>query len=341
MLALRQKTFRRAIYISVIITHTLSESIPQMELGGIRGVYLDVELSINSRFIDNRGKHAMPRLSMNELTTYRWSFDEDIFEYERAGYKAIGLWRRKLADFGEERAIDLLAESELAVSTLFFAGGFTGSDGRTLYEGIEDAADALRLAAALNAGSLILFTGGRNNHTFRHADRLLQTALDELLPLAEDYGVDLALKPKHPACASDWSFLTSLPATLGVVQEYATPRLKIVYDTYHFPRAGQSKDFLAELVPHLALVHVADANVPRSSDEVQCPLGEGNMNVGGIVAALLEAGYDGDFEVRLRGPEIVCGRYHEIVERSQQMMSGYLSMMAQAHLAGDSVVDFA
>ena len=85
----------------------------------------------------------MSRLSMNELTTFRWSFDEDVVQYQRAGYDAIGLWRRKLTDFGEERAVELLAESQLQVSSVFFAGGFTGSDGRSFAESIDDAAAAL------------------------------------------------------------------------------------------------------------------------------------------------------------------------------------------------------
>ena len=272
----------------------------------------------------------MPRLSMNELTTFRWSFDKDVFQYQRAGYQAIGLWRQKLSDFGEERAVELLAESELKVSSLFFAGGFTGNDGRTLTESIEDATAALHLAAEVGAASVILFTGGRNNHTFRHSERLLNTALDELLPLAETLEVALALKPKHPACAAQWTFLTDLPATLAFVQQHDSPWLKIVYDTYHFPNATQSLEFLAELVPYLALVHVADGNVSRSIDQEQCLLGGGSVRLEEIVSALLEAGYDGDFEVKLSGSEIEGTPYHEILQRSQQKLSNCLRTLARS-----------
>jgi hypothetical protein len=45
----------------------------------------------------------MKRLSMNELTTYRWSFEEDVVNYRAAGISAISVWREKIADFGEER----------------------------------------------------------------------------------------------------------------------------------------------------------------------------------------------------------------------------------------------
>ena len=90
----------------------------------------------------------MARLSMNEMTTYRWSFEEDVQNYVASGIGAIGVWRQKLSDFGEEKGIELLSESGLAVSSLLWAGGFTGSEGRTYKESLQDAREAMGLAAA-------------------------------------------------------------------------------------------------------------------------------------------------------------------------------------------------
>ena len=88
----------------------------------------------------------MARISMNELTTYRWSFEEDVAQYARAGIEALAVWRHKLSDFGDERGIELIAESGLKVSSVLWAGGFTGSDGRSHKESVEDAHEAIRLA---------------------------------------------------------------------------------------------------------------------------------------------------------------------------------------------------
>ena len=86
----------------------------------------------------------MAGLSVNEMTTYRWSFEEDVTRYRDAGIEAIGVWRQKLADFGEERGLELLAHSGLKVSNLLWAGGFTGSDGHSYQEGLADAREAAR-----------------------------------------------------------------------------------------------------------------------------------------------------------------------------------------------------
>ena len=126
----------------------------------------------------------MPRLSMNEMTTYRWSFEQDVQQYCAAGIPAIGVWRRKLSDFGEQRGIELLKESGLAVSNLLWAGGFTGSEGHTFRESVDDAVDAIRLAGAMRANCLVIYSGARAGHTHNHARRLLVSALIELAPLA-------------------------------------------------------------------------------------------------------------------------------------------------------------
>ena len=50
----------------------------------------------------------------------------------------------------------------------------------------------------MNAGCLVVYTGGRNNHTFRHAERLLRMALDQLLSLARGRGRDVGTRADAP-----------------------------------------------------------------------------------------------------------------------------------------------
>ena len=44
----------------------------------------------------------MLRLAMSEMTTFRWSFEEDVANYAAAGFQGIGVWKHKLEDFGIE-----------------------------------------------------------------------------------------------------------------------------------------------------------------------------------------------------------------------------------------------
>jgi sugar phosphate isomerase/epimerase len=259
----------------------------------------------------------MTLLSMNELTTYRWSLEQDVENYLQAGYRAIGVWRQKLSDWDEDDAINLLVDSGMHVSHVGWAGGFTGSDGRTPAEAIEDASDALRLAAALNAGCLVIYPGGRNNHTFRHAGRLLRTAIDELLPLAESADVRLAIEPMHAACATDWTFLTDLASVVTLIEAYKSPCLKLAYDVFHFPFDARQRHQLAKLAPHIGIVHLGDRYAPPTIEQERCMLGRGKLPLREIVATLQLAGYAGAFDVKLLGPDIETHDYWTLLEQSQ------------------------
>jgi sugar phosphate isomerase/epimerase len=259
----------------------------------------------------------MSRLSMNEMTTYRWSFEEDVANYRAAGIEAIGVWRQKLSDFGEEKGLELLAESGLAVSNLLWAGGFTGSDGRSFRDSIDDGLDAVRQARALRAGALVVYSGARAGHTHNHARRLLKDALTELVAAAADANITLALEPMHPACSNEWTFLNSLDDALAVVETFDSPHLRLAFDTYHLGWQDGICGQLARLAPRIAVVHLGDGRQPPNGEQDRTRLGEGAVPLREITAALLGAGYQGYFDVELMGEDIEASDYAALLKQSK------------------------
>ena len=215
----------------------------------------------------------MGDLSMNETTTFRWSLEEDVANYSAAGIPSIGVWRQKLSDCGQARAIELLEQSHLRVSHLCWAGGFTGSEGRSYRESIEDAAEALHAAAVLGAGCLIIYTGTRAGHTANHARRLIRGALGRTGPLAEQLHVDLAVEPMHPGCAAQCTFLTNLDETLALLDAVGHPNVKMVFDTYHLGHDPAVVDRIPALAPRAALVQLGDAHGPPNGEQDRCRSG--------------------------------------------------------------------
>ncbi len=260
----------------------------------------------------------MARLSMNEMTTFRWPFDEDVRQYVAAGYEAIGVWRRKLADFGEEKGIELLVDSQLTVSSLLWAGGFTGSDGRSYRESVDDAREAIRLAAAMNAACLVMYTGGRGGHTHNHARRLIKSAVKELEPAAREAGVTLALEPMHAGCAADWTFLTGAVDTLDLLDELGSELVQIVLDTYHLFQNGDFPDDLPRLISRTALVQLGDARQAPAGEQNRCRLGEGNIPLRNIVEQLRQHGYQGVYEIELLGEDVEDDDYETLLNHSKQ-----------------------
>jgi sugar phosphate isomerase/epimerase len=260
----------------------------------------------------------MARLSMNETTTFRWSFEEDVSRYAAAGIPAIGVWRHKLSDCGAAKARDLLGQSGMKVSHLFWAGGFTGSDGRSFRESVADAADAIDAAAELDCDTLLICTGPRAGHTHNHARRLLQAALDELAPRAADAGVTLAIEPMHAGCAEQWTFLNTLDETLELLDEAASPQVKMVLDTYHLGHEINLIDRLGAIVPQVAMVQLGDARQSPQGEQNRCRLGEGVLPLAEIVAALEAAGYRGYYDVELIGEELETADYVSLLRHAKE-----------------------
>ena len=142
----------------------------------------------------------MPRVlrrkhSISQLTTYRWDLPIELEHLAYHGFDAIALWRTKLSDVGVDAARKHLDRTGIRVSSLQWAGGFTGGDGRSYRECVDDAVEAIEDAAVVGAAAVVVHSGCRGGHTRAHARRLLVGALETLAPVARSAGVVLALRP--------------------------------------------------------------------------------------------------------------------------------------------------
>jgi sugar phosphate isomerase/epimerase len=266
----------------------------------------------------------MGRLAVSELTTFRWSFEEDVAQYQAAGVSAMGVWRQKLADVGDDKGAEILAEAGLVASSLQWAGGFTGSDGHTHEESLADARQAIVTAATLRAGCLIIHSGARGDHTHNHARRLFRLALDKLLPVAEERGVNLALEPMNGDCGGEFTFLNCFDETLELVASYNSEALGILLDTFHWGHQPQLLERLPDLAPRLTLVQLGDAREPPCGEANRCQLGDGTIPLREIVHGLAASGYEGFYEVELMGEEIETADYREVLARSVRTFGDWI-----------------
>jgi sugar phosphate isomerase/epimerase len=260
----------------------------------------------------------MVRFSMNELTTFRWSLEEDVTHYSAAGIGAMGVSRWKLSDLGEEKGIDLLAEAGMAVSNLLWAGGFTGSEGLSFDHAVRDARQAVELAAALRSPCLVIYSGARAGHTDKHAQRLLVDGLRKVEPFAAEHGVTLAVEPMHRACAGAATFLYGLDDVLEILDLVASPFVKLVFDTFQLGHERDIVKRLTKIVDRIAIVHLADSRRPPCVEANRCRLGDGRVPLEAILSALASAGYDGYCDVELMGEEIEAADYVDLLHHSKQ-----------------------
>jgi sugar phosphate isomerase/epimerase len=269
--------------------------------------------------------NANARLAVSEMSTYRWGFEEDVMAYAMQGFKGIGVCRYKLQEYGEAKAVELLHEFNLSVSSLHWVGGFTGSDGRSYRDALLDALEAVDSAAALRASCLVVLTGSRAGHAQSHLNRLLRDALRELSEAAAAMNVRLALEPMHRGCAGRWTLLTDITSTMDLIQTVDRPNLGLVFDAYHLAHDSNVIEWLPSIAPKIELVQLGDAVGSPIHDQNRCLLGDGHLPLREIVEKLEGIGYAGFYEVELFGETVEHLTYDTLLEHSQSICRRWLS----------------
>ena len=252
-------------------------------------------------------------LAVNEATTYRWSFLEDVLGYLDAGIRTMGVWRPKLEEFGEKRAIDLIREMRMSVSSVSWAACFTGQNGYPYTEALSDARDTLQIAGALNADCVVMVSGSLSGHILTHARRLFVSALNELGDLAGELGVKLAVQPMQRMFANDWTFLTSIDDTLDVIDACDHDMVGMAFDVYHLWREPRLLERIAEIAPLVATVQLNDWHRPPTSEYDRGLIGDGEIPLADITRAFLDNGYRGPFEIAIWSEELWKSDYDKLL----------------------------
>lgn len=267
----------------------------------------------------------MMGLSISEFSTYRWSLEKEIEEYSRRGIQSIGLWRSKLSDLDIEYATDLLYLNDLKVSSLSWAGGFTGACGMSHEEAIEDGLSAIRTAARIGAECLILHPGNRHGHTRNHSRRLFATAIERMLPMARDFGVVLAMETVSRQEAFDWTVFDTVQESIQFANEFLPQELAMVLDLFHVGDNVQVFQQLPSLTSRLALVQLSDRKM-QSEVAQRCSIGTGDLNLQMWFNELQRFGYRNPYEVEVFGPMVGEPRYRRLLDDS---LAGFEKMKAR------------
>lgn len=257
---------------------------------------------------------AQSILAVNQVTTYRWSFLEDVIGYHDAGISRMGIWRPKLDEYGEERAIDLVLDTKMSVSSVSWAGCFTGQNGHPYLESLSDAKDTLRIAGALGADCVVMLSGAQSGHILNHARRLFISALNELGDLAGEVGVKLAIQPMRREFAHDWTFVTSIDETLDVIDACDHDMVGMAFDVYHLWQEPSLLQRIAEIAHLVSTVQLNDYHRPPRSEYDRGLIGDGVIPLAAITRKFLDNGYRGAFEIAIWSEELWKANYDHLLQ---------------------------
>ncbi len=267
-------------------------------------------------------------VSISQMTTPQWDFADEISRLADHGYDSIAAWRPKVSDVGLAPAASLIASAGLRVSSVHWAGGFTGGDGRSFEESLEDACDAIDMAEGLAAGAVIVHSGCRGGHTRSHAARLLYQALEILAPRAGKAGVVLAIKPMHPAAASGSSFLTRLADAVALVEHFDDSVVRLGLDLWHWADDPHMSSLLSRLAAVTAIVQVADRIGPPTASGDRLPTEQGMLPLESVLGDLVAAGFRGDVEFDPVGEAVEAAGYDGVLAETRAVAAAWSSRLA-------------
>jgi sugar phosphate isomerase/epimerase len=201
-------------------------------------------------------------------------------------FYASGLNRTKLLEQPKALA---RTTSGLGVraSNLYYLFG-AGLEDRNLAQGsslkanLEDFKKVVRFCRLAKIPSVMLLPGVINpGQTRRQAFEQSAKSLQELLPIAQDAGVTLAVEPHVH------SYLESPSLTLELLSRL--PELRLVLDYAHFTCLGYRQEEIDVLAPHAAHIHLRQARM----GVLQAKLEQGTIHFPALLGTLRECGYTG------------------------------------------------
>ncbi len=240
------------------------------------------------------------RLSLNQITTPRWSVREAAEACARRGVPAIALWRDKIAEQGLEASVRAVRDAALRVSSVCRGGLFTAATAEDRQTRIEDNFRAVDEAAALNADALVMVVGGASPVGIEAARHMVAEGLAALVPYANSAGVKVGLEPLHPMFAAERSVLTTISEALALARNYAPDDVGLILDAFHIWWDPFLQEQIVATAGRIFGFHVSDWLVPLPDVLLgRGMMGDGVIDLRGLRDAVDRVGYSGPIEVEI------------------------------------------
>jgi sugar phosphate isomerase/epimerase len=263
---------------------------------------------------------AHPRLSIDALSSFSWSFEQDLALWRELGVSYAGLLISKIADDLPGK-MARLREAGIRPSTVV-TGGFdlsapdTWDAHRASLRAIIDAVEGA------GGGTAYLTPGRTTGAVWGELLRLFAEAVAPAVAYAKDCGVRLAFEPSLRA---DASFVNTLRDAVDVAERTG---LGVIVDFGNCWMERDLAEVLQRAAPHIALVQICDVIIGgpgRPSPGGRVHLGEGELPLKRLMGEVLATGYQGPFDLEVLGPVVEAEGYEPALRRGVERASVFLA----------------
>ena len=269
---------------------------------------------------------------ISEVTTWPWSYEDDLARYAGLGARAIEVWEFKLAEDGGARREQLAAiPSHGLTATSFQAGVHSLFPTRMQPEpaSLDARRDAflrtLELAAPMVPNAVfVLNTGTAQDGDVQRAFDTTVHAYRDLARRAAAAGVRLALEPLHPLAMNEDTFAWNLEDAHDVVEAVGHDALGICADVWNLAGQHDLRARLAACGDRIFVAQVSDYRRPRSYLD-RLAVGDGSLDFAPFLAGLRDARFAGPIVLEIFSKDVADSLYdgdlHAVVSRSRDALT--------------------
>ncbi len=237
------------------------------------------------------------------------SFEDDLALWADLGIGNVSLISPKLKVAGWDESRRAVLDAGLRVSSM-----------SCYRDGI---AESLDFSASIGTPVLYTVTGSAGSMPWEEAAAKFCEEIAPLVARAKKLGVVVSVEPTNPL-RTDVSFLHCVRDAIDLAR---MADIGMTVDFYSCWYERGLDELVREHTDLIALVQIDDYRLGTFDMPNRCAIGDGDVPVERLIRTLLEAGYEGPFDLEILGPRIEEEGYRTPIARSIERASEMLERL--------------
>jgi sugar phosphate isomerase/epimerase len=264
---------------------------------------------------------------VSAISTFRLPFDDDLAFWKRHNIKTVGISVAKLEAFGWDAGTDIArraVDDGLRVADLIGLSPFHLARPEGWDAQRERLMRSIATAVAVEAPLIVFTTGPFAPLSWDEAADAFAEAIAPVLQEAASRRIDVAIEHTN-SLRVDVGFVHTLRDAIDLARRLDTG-VCMEMNACWAERSRAAT--IGAGVDRIRLVQVSDFRVGTIASSQRLVPGDGNIPIGTIIRELLDAGYDGVFELELIGDDIIAEGYDAAVPRAVARLDALLESLA-------------
>jgi sugar phosphate isomerase/epimerase len=255
------------------------------------------------------GSWAHPRISVNSICSMKQSFQEDLALWSDLGIDNVGLISPKLEAAGWDASQKAVLDAGLLVTSM-----------SSYRDGISE---SLPFTAAVGCDVLYTVSGSFGPIPWEDAAERFCEAMVPAVAEAKEHGVRLAVEPTNPL-RTDVSFVHTIRDAIDLARKAG---IGVVVDFYSAWYERNLDELVRQNIDLVAMVQIGDYKLGTFDIPNRCAIGDGDIPVERLLKMMLDAGYEGDFDLEILGPRVEDEGYRAPIVRSVERATDILDRL--------------